>query len=186
MSKERNIRETLEMDNRNYLGRNEDCRCNENQNNNSSRYLTVANEEVLPQTFERNECNRNTCCCKRALRRSLDILLNPLIRSLIDLSSFTLVGNNFNTEDGATTLKTVSNCSDGLVTYSDSNPLFNSTTICDLVLVAFSLQPDDGNNCFQGFNRDRFIRAITRCIPPINPRSLCCVEDVVIQVKHYS
>lgn len=177
MSKERNIRETLEMDNRNYLGRNEDCRCNENQNNNSSRYLTVANEEVLPQTFERNECNRNTCCCKRALRRSLDILLNPLIRSLIDLSSFTLVGNNFNTEDGATTLKTVSNCSDGLVTYSDSNPLFNSTTICDLVLVAFSLQPDDGNNCFQGFNRDRFIRAITRCIPPINPRSLCCVED---------
>ncbi|MDU1036829.1 MAG: hypothetical protein E7A30_11785, partial [Staphylococcus sp.] len=44
-------------------------------------------------------------------------------------------------------------------------------------LVAFSLQPDDGNNCFQGFNRDRFIRAITRCIPPINPRSLCCVED---------
>ena len=46
MSKERNIRETLEMDNRNYLGRNEDCRCNENQNNNSSRYLTVANEEV--------------------------------------------------------------------------------------------------------------------------------------------
>ena len=183
MSKERNIRETLDMDNRNYFGRNDDCRCNENQNINPSRYLTVASGEVLPQSFERNERNernennRNTCCCKRSLRRSLDILLNPLIRSLIDLSSFTLVGKNFKTKDGETTLKTVSNCSDGLVTYSDCNPLFNSTTICDLVLVSFSLQPDDGNNCFQGFNRDRFIRAITRCIPPINPRSLCCVED---------
>lgn len=182
MSKERNIRETLEMDNKNYLSRNCDCRCNDNQTDNSSRYLSVSNE-VLPKYFERdnknekNERNRNTCCCKRALKESLDILLNPLMRNLIDLSSFTLIGKNFMTDDGATTIKTVSSCSDGLITYSDSNPIFNSTTICDLVLVAFSLIPYDENNCFQGFNRDRFIHAITRCIPPINPRSLCCVED---------
>ena len=75
MSKERNIRETLDMDNRNYSSRNDECRCNENQNINPSRYLTVANGEVLPQSFERNERNernennRNTCCCKRSLKK---------------------------------------------------------------------------------------------------------------------
>lgn len=173
MNKERNIRETLNRDNRDYYSRNDNNRLLDTTDGNAGA-LTVSNEPVISQCCDRNENIDNSCRCKNSLKRSLDILLNPFIKSLINLTSFTLIGRNFITTNGGTTLKTVSNCNDGLITYSDpNNPAFNSTTVCDLVLIAFSLLEDDTTGFCPGEIRERFINCITRCIPPINPRSLC-------------
>lgn len=123
------------------------------------------------------QMNFQGCCCKRGLKNSLDILLNPVIKNLVNLFSFTLVGEDFSTLDGATTLKTVSNCPDELITYSDpSDTEFTSTTLCDLVVVAFCLLPDPTANP-EITNRTRFIACIRRMLPSVNPKSLCCKEN---------
>ena len=113
---------------------------------------------------------QNTCSCKKELKQSLDLLIKPSIKKLIDFDKFILIGDHFITGN----LKTISNCTD-LITYANlidltkpKIPIYTSSTTCDLIGVLFSLKP-----C-QGYE---FIKSINKVVHSIDPNSICNAED---------
>lgn len=131
---------------------------------------------VVPQCMPMPRPNviNSDCCCKKSMKYSLDLLLNQKIKPLIDLGTFTLIGQNFATKLCDTQLKTIPACSDGLITYNDGSD-YTSTTISDLIAFSFELNCDD---VYDTETNAQAIQRLVRCfLPPVNPRCLCCSED---------
>ena len=162
MNKEKNIRERLEMA-KDYSRRN--CQYIYNKNNYSG-YNSISNEPV-----------KNTCSCKKDFTTSLKLILNPILKNMIDLTSFTLIGKNFTTFKDQTVLKSIDNCNNGLIKYEDpGEPIgsnFTLTTVCDLCAVSFYLTQD----MMTAYNKVKFMNAIKRTIPSIDPKSICCDKN---------
>lgn len=131
-----------------------------------------------------NNSNRNPSrCCKNALRESLDLLLSPFFKNIIDLTSFTLIGENFATRENDTTIKSISTCGDNNINFQDDSD-FTITTICDLIAIKFRLLPVRGtrsgssssDDCDEELN-NLITRIVQRNIPKIDSRENCCVEE---------
>ena len=186
MNKERNNRECRS----DYYSTNTDIdtsfnerRVDRRSERRSEERLQDTNQNIIAfNNSEENDCcskaphkpDGNSCCCKKHIRRAIELLLDPSIRNIINLTSFTLIGQGFNTTNGATTLKSVSSCSDGLVTYTDANPIFTATTLCDIGAITFSLIEDDTEIDCDITNRERFIRYIQRNVKTVDPKQFCC------------
>ena len=127
----------------------------------------------------RDRDNRDEdCCCKQALKRSLNLLLDPCFKNLIDLTSFTLIGENFATAEGATTIKSVSKCQDSVITFSDVDCDLTMTTLCDLVAIEFNLVPFTNTNANSMEELiTLFSLAVRRFIPPVNTKKFCCAPE---------
>lgn len=122
--------------------------------------------------------NRDRCCCKKAIKKSLDILLNPCIRTLIDLTSFTLIGQNFTTDPGNTTIKSISNCGDSLITFSDPTGNLSITTLCDLVAIRFNLVPVASTPAnSEDELMTMFTIMVQKFLPKINTKKFCCTHE---------
>lgn len=120
----------------------------------------------------------NQCCCKEGLRRSLDILTQPFIRTLIDLTSFRLIGESTATSPG-TTIKSVTNCNQSTITFSDpATAAVTMTTICDLVALQFDLAATPiGDIDTLPELIAFFSRIIQRILPEIDTDRFCCKEE---------
>lgn len=163
---------------------NEDQCRQTNDNNSCNNFFSNMRDDCCSDDFTSNRCNsrpsnnNNGCCCKRAMKRSLDILLNPSVRNLIDLTSFTLIGQNFTTDTGATTIKSISSCGDSLITFSDATGNLSITTLCDLAAISFSLVPFTSTPA----NSEEELMAmftvlIRKFLPKVNPKKFCCTPE---------
>ena len=104
--------------------------------------------------------------------------MNPFIRSLIDLTSFRLIGQNAATSSD-TTIKSVTNCNETTITFSDpETTAVNNTTICDLVAIQFDLGDTDiGDIDTLPELIAFFTRIIQRILPKMNTDRFCCKEE---------
>ena len=111
----------------------------------------------------------DTCCCKDALRKALQILSNPLFDTLIDPATFSLVGDNFDT--GLGNLSGISSCGDGSITLTNAETnVVTKTTFCDIILIGFTLT--DGAATLA-----EFIKLLLKSVTKIDPKKLCCKDD---------
>lgn len=131
------------------------------------------NEQSKPNPKKKED----DCCCKNSLRKAFKILLDPCLKSLIDLTSFTLIGQNFVTTEDSTTIKSVSVCKNDAITYSDDTNL-TLTTLCDLVGFNFTLNSAPVGCLTTDSEIDNsFIKAISRLSGKKNPDDFCCKEE---------
>ena len=127
-------------------------------------------------------CHRNSedteCCCKDALKKSINLLLNPCLKNLINLSTFTLIGQNFATTEGATTIKSIINCTDGIINFTDETGVLSFTTFCDLIAISFNLAdvPIAGADTEEEL-RALFSIVVQKLLPKFNPDKYCCIPD---------
>lgn len=166
----------------------DNCKCKEadcydlsyfiNQNPNKPEHKERKEYDCINEQSKPNPKKKeDDCCCKNSLRKAFKILLDPCIKSLIDLTSFTLIGENFTTTEDATTIKSVSICKNDAITYSDSTTL-TLTTLCDLVAFSFYL-----NSASVACVKDdcevanEFIRAINRLAGKKKPDDFYCKEE---------
>ena len=142
------------------------------------RELRNIGHQCFNNTDRSSSQNSNRCCCKEGLRRSLNIIMNPFIRSLIDLTSFRLIGQNAATSSD-TTIKSVTNCNETTITFSDpETTAVNNTTICDLVAIQFDLGDTDiGDIDTLPELIAFFTRIIQRILPKMNTDRFCCKEE---------
>lgn len=122
--------------------------------------------------------DNSNCCCKRALNRSIDLLLNPCLKNLINLTSFTLIGRNFVTDEGATTIKSITNCTDSIINFSDATGTLSFTTFCDLIGISFNLAdvPIASADTEEEL-RALFSIIVQKFLPKLDAEKYCCVPE---------
>ena len=163
--------------------RNENCRrhrkCFYDDETNSEWYVesydnSSADSIKITKPIEQKPHKKEeACCCKDALRKSLQLLSNPLLSTFITPGSFRLIGDNFNT--GVGTLTSFSSCGDSTLTHTSSATpsVLTRTTFCDLIAINFTLvaaaTPD--------LALDALVQLLTRSVERINPRYYCCVDQ---------
>ena len=149
-----------------------------NQNSNKPDYKEKEEYDCMSvQSISYPEKKEDDCCCKNSLKKAFKILLDPCIKSLIDLTSFTLIGQNFATDENATTIKSVSVCKNDAITYSDSTVL-TQTTLCDLVAFNFRLKSAPVGCLKTNSEIDNaFIKAIGRLGNKKKTDDFCCKEE---------
>lgn len=148
-----------------------------NQNSNNMNIREKVNCNCQKPNKPICKSNQNSCCCKDALKRSFKLLLDPYIKSLIDLTTFTLIAPNYVTTENATTIKSVSTCDNDSIFYNDDTDL-TLTTLCDLVGFNFTLNTAPVG-CLTNNSEinNAFIKAISKAIPTINTEHLCCKKE---------
>lgn len=162
--------------------RNENCyrnrKCFYDDETNSEWYVesydNPCKESVkITKPKEMHQKKDEPCCCKEALKQSLQLLTNPLISTYITPGSFRLIGDNFNT--GVGTLTSFSACGDSTLTHTNTATpaVLTRTTFCDLIAINFTITaaatPD--------IALDALVQLLTRSIERVNPRFFCCCEE---------
>lgn len=147
------------------------------QENNNSRFSNRSSSLNCSDNrsgFSRS--NGSSCCCRNSLRESIELLTNDVIRNFIDLDSFTLIGENWASTVGQTTIRSFSECNDQTIIFSDSSG-FTRTTVCDLIGLSFNLINPCSTELCETRLTDRFSSLIQRAIPRIDGRKNCCAVE---------